>query len=499
MKTMRLIVFFLIFVIISMSAMADQGALERALAMLAESESGPPLALPAYPAVYANLMERNGRLAELGLSYDEGLVYAEAALRKQGIQPSEPPLLPLVPRTPPTAAVRTPGEFEHMSGVIIHYPVELGYDRERITFNQMLQALDGDPKVTVFLLVDNAWQQNQLNNTLSALGIAGDNFEILTVATQTIWTRDYGPIFLEEQAGDDTVQSLVDLTYQGRPIDDAVPGLLAAQFGISAYDWNVNFEGGNYMSDGEGTCFTSDGLALHNHTTPYANLEQALDDYLGCAKHIMVTHLEDEATTHIDMSAKLLDETNMIVGQYQPGAHNYATLEEMAAQIAGETNLNGDSFNVIRIPMPPEYTVSSIYGELTVFRSYTNSLLLNDKVLVPIYNIDMDAAALQVYEDFYAAKGRDVQVIPIDSEVLIELLGAVHCVTMERATAGWQEVPADDDTADDDAVDDDAVDDDAVDDDAADDDAIDDDAADDDAADDDDDDDDDDNDNGCGC
>jgi hypothetical protein len=86
---------------------------------------------------------------------------------------------------------------------------------------------------------------------------------------------------------------------------------------------------------------------------------------------------------------------------------------------------------VIRIPMPPTYQASDpYYGTVTVFPTYTNSSILNKKVLVPVYNLPQDDAGLMVYKNFFTPKG--MEVIGIDSREVIKWGGAVHCVTMER-------------------------------------------------------------------
>ena len=154
--------------------------------------------------------------------------------------------------------------------------------------------------------------------------------------------------------------------------------------------------------------------------------------YLGCEKLILVEPLSSEPTDHIDIFAKLLDPTTILVGQYAPDDLNYDRLEQTADQLASATNLAGEPFKVIRIPMPPTYEVRDPYwGWVTVFPTYTNSTILNKKVLVPVYNLPQDDAALTVYRNFFAPKG--MEVIGIDSQEIIKLGGAVHCVTMERA------------------------------------------------------------------
>ena len=83
-------------------------------------------------------------------------------------------------------------------------------------------------------------------------------------------------------------------------------------------------------------------------------------------------------------------------------------------------NLDGRSFEVARLPMNPIE-----HGTYDVNRTYTNSLILNDKVLVPIYNTELDAPALQIYAESMPG----YEIIGIDSEEVIQYLGAIHCIS----------------------------------------------------------------------
>ena len=53
---------------------------------------------------------------------------------------------------------------------------------------------------------------------------------------------------------------------------------------------------------------------------------------------------------------------------------------------------------------------------------------MNGKVLVPVYDEDtrFEAAALAVFKQAYP----DRQIVPINSDSIIQWAGAIHCVTM---------------------------------------------------------------------
>ena len=415
-------------------ASADPSSLNRALEMIASIKPPPLHNMRPDPYLYARLMEQNGRLAELGLTFQEGVAFAEAALVRQGVKSA-------VPRTfadsvgaeaPPAGPVHKPAEFEQMVGVIVSYPTT--YAPFYPTFDGILAALDGDPRLTVYLLCQDAADETMLRARIASTGRTGSNFTYLQIATDSNWTRDFGPVFIRCKDSGRQVEGIVDLTYYwgDYPLDDAFPANLANAWNMQNFPLDIEFEGGNFMTDGAGTGFACTSLTSNNRNYSRAQIEAMMKAYLGCEKLILVEPLSFELTKHIDIFAKMLDPATILVGQYEPGDQNYDRLEQVAAQLSAATNLAGKPFKVIRIPMPPTYQASDpYYGTVTVFPTYTNSTILNKKVLVPIFNLPQDDAGLTVYRDFFTPKG--MEVIGIDSQEVIKWGGAVHCVTMERA------------------------------------------------------------------
>lgn len=99
-------------------------------------------------------------------------------------------------------------------------------------------------------------------NTLGGAGIDWTtNITFVQDEFNSVWVRDYGPntIYLNE------VESLafVDWIYnRPRPKDDVIPEAIAETLGLDIYcttqlPTDLVHTGGNYMSDGMGTAFSS--------------------------------------------------------------------------------------------------------------------------------------------------------------------------------------------------------------------------------------------------
>ncbi len=71
------------------------------------------------------------------------------------------------------------------------------------------------------------------------------------------------------------------------------------------------------------------------------------------------------------------------------------------------------------------------WGVYAIWRSYTNSLTVNGRVLVPVFRARQDEQALAVYKSAMP----DYEIVPIDCSQAANGGGAVHCLTKEVVRA----------------------------------------------------------------
>jgi hypothetical protein len=129
------------------------------------------------------------------------------------------------------------------------------------------------------------------------------------------------------------------------------------------------------------------------------------------------------------MYTKLLTPTDILVidlpNQTNPDMEADAVVEQNVATLQSATNLNGDPFVVHRVVIP---SVTSLW----IYRTYTNSVIVNHVAMVPIYGRSTDQPALDVYQSIL---GPTYKVVGIDSSQIVPQGGAVHCTTMQIASA----------------------------------------------------------------
>ncbi|MCC6158049.1 MAG: agmatine deiminase family protein [Deltaproteobacteria bacterium] len=442
---------------------------------------------------YVDDMDQSGQLARLGITREQAGELWDILAARVGVVPPFK-LRRSGGKAAPVGPIRYAAEFEPQTELWMRWPV--GQGGILPTYDGMIGAV-GD-EMTVRVIVACASQENTARTHLANEGIDDANVVFSYWPTDTIWTRDYGPVFVGLGETAPQTEAIIDMSYSRpwRTNDDQIPDAAGVLTGASVYETDFVEDGGNLLTDGQGTCFATSYMFDNNPGWTLDEMEQWFADYLGCAQLIMPEPLVSEGTGHIDMFIKVIGPHTVMVGEAEAGDINQQRLDDAADLIAGATALDGTPFEVVRIPQVTDTT----FPLYPTFYTYTNGLLAGETAMVPLYNRAEDDDALAVYETAFP----DRDAVQVDAEEVIQSGGALHCVTMERQD--YTVESDDDDDADDDAADDDA-DDDMSDDDSGDDDTGDDDLSDDDADDDGDDsgDDDvaadsgDDDDDGCGC
>ena len=281
-----------------------------------------------------------------------------------------------VTTAPPTGVIRNSAEWERSQGVIIAYPYTWGLSYD------LIAEMSEDLVVTT--LVPNASQQSNVQSWYAANGVNLANCEFIIAPLNSYWTRDYGPWFIFEEGGD---MAIVDHVYnRPRPQDDVIPQVIGDLWGLDVYGMDLEATGGNHMSDGLGMSMSTWLTYNENPSLSHTEVDSIMLAYLG-NDFTVLEYIESSGIHHIDVWAKFLSPTTIIVKDVSSGNASYALLNARADQLSQMTSAWGKPYTVVRVFCPSG-------------AGYTNSLILNDKVLVPtINNAYYDNLALQVYRD----------------------------------------------------------------------------------------------------
>ncbi|MGR6087995.1 MAG: agmatine deiminase family protein [Arcticibacter sp.] len=324
--------------------------------------------------------------------------------------------------TPPTSSVRTIAEWEELQGLTISWT----------SYNSMLREIVRNAKeeTRVYILTSNP------SSTISYLasgGVDTVNVTCLQIPFNSVWCRDYGLW----SAYTNDVDSLISIDWiynRPRPADDASPVQLSAAVGVPVYQtttapWDLIHTGGNFMTDGFGTGFSSNLIIDENPNKTVAQIDTIMNRFMGISRYIKMNELPYDQIHHIDMHMKLLDEETILMGQYPTGVADGPQIEANLLYVLSNFNsVYGTPYKVVRIPMPSDNGQYPNSGGR--YFTYTNASFINKTIIVPTYNVPTDTTALRIYRD--ALPG--YKVVGINSLSSIGSLGALHCITKEMAT-----------------------------------------------------------------
>jgi len=320
---------------------------------------------------------------------------------------------------PPSEPVTLDAEFDSCEGVFVRWPFSFATS----VFAGMVDAIQD--VAVVYVVTANENNKTDCLNYLASQGVPNENIEFVFAPTNSIWIKDYGPWFVRQQ---DNSLGIIDMPYAWAPFwtnDDFFPEFLESYWGMDYYSPDMWHDGGNMMTDGHGTMMMSTYINESNPGMTTEEICEFYQDYFGQDTCYIFQAISIDLTGHIDLWAKVMNDTTILVAQMQPNDPNYQLVENHAARMAMIPTVYGTPFHIVRCPMPP---VTSYY------KSYLNSLLINHKAIVPIYNLPMDAAALDSYQ---VALGPEWDVVGVDCNGIAFAGGAVHCTTQPVPNHEW--------------------------------------------------------------
>ena len=278
-----------------------------------------------------------------------------------------------VSQTRMTQLIRQPAEFDPMQGALIRYPFGISYD--------VIKEMAED--VNVVTIVASTSEENSVLSSYQSHGVDVSHCTFLIAASDTYWTRDYGPWFIITNASE---QGVVDFTYnRPRPNDDQIPTKYAQNQSLPLFNMPLVTAGGNYMTDGQGIAISTNLVWEENSGMSHEQINQTVHDYLGITTYHVVPDVNGEYIKHIDCWGKYLSPDTIMIRQVPSSDSQYDEIEAAVSYFKNQTSCYGTLYHVARVYTPLD-------------EPYTNSFILNNKVLVPIVGDQWDDDAIASYQ-----------------------------------------------------------------------------------------------------
>ena len=356
---------------------------------------------------------------------------------------------------------RLAAEWEPALGALIAWPLDIPH--------RLVIELAADSRL--FTMVPDEEARSEAEHWFGKWGIppAKVTFILAPQGPDSWWVRDWGPFAV---FGPDGEMLLAHGQYQystpvsGRECDgdlrhifaekdslgnerinltnleDRAPDSIAVALDVDVLDLPFTFTGGNVFTDGRGLAVSSCILKNENRFIG-GNDDQLIrlaNKWLGIERYHFISNFERRGIQHIDCLLKMLDEERLLVAR-PPADHPLSEIYEkiVSEELKQLKNSFGRPFKIWRLD-------TDVYRKDDL-AAYTNSLILNQVVYVPLFGIPQDSMALVQWQQAmpgYEIKGFEYRVAeepvlhPEVREIRHRGLGwddgdALHC----RTRAVW--------------------------------------------------------------
>ncbi|HBX50633.1 MAG: hypothetical protein A2W98_00975 [Bacteroidetes bacterium GWF2_33_38] len=313
---------------------------------------------------------------------------------------------------PPSGTVRAIAEFEPMQAVIVTYLVDEWYGDGYFGIPVDLISSYSET-VKVITIVEDGAQQADVLDFYSTNGVNTANCEFFIAPADSYWSRDYSPWFV---AVNNEI-CVLDFPYDrpSRPNDDEIPVEFANAYGLDIYGMDLMQTGGNFMCDGMYAGASTDLVEEENETLTTSAIQTKIEDYMGINNYHITADPLGDYIKHIDCWGKFLDVDKILIGQVATTNSQYSEYEAMAEYWSNQISSYGTNYQVFRTYSPNG-------------QPYTNSLILNNRVFVPIVDgtgSTWNDDAIAVYQT--AMPGYEVIGFYENPETPWESTDALHC------------------------------------------------------------------------
>ncbi len=332
--------------------------------------------------------------------------------------------------------IELPAEWETQSATLLTWPHAYSDWKNNLleieaVYIQICKAISSYQKL--FIICYDEMHQAHIKEILINNSLEEHSFHLIVCKTNDTWCRDYGPLTTR---CDGSLQ--VNNFYfngWGDKYDSALDNLVSTQLyrmglfeGTQFIDRKFVLEGGSIDTDGHGALLTTSHCLLKRH--PHKDkpeIEMYLKKHLGAVTVHWLDHgaiSGDDTDSHIDNLARFVSKDTIVYCACDNETHpDYESLHQMKKQLQVLKQANSNTYKLIPIYMP---SLIQENGRILP-ASYMNFLIINQAVLVPVYAVPQDNAALETLKQCFP----DREIIDVDATALIKQSGSLHCATMQ--------------------------------------------------------------------
>ncbi len=332
--------------------------------------------------------------------------------------------------TPAADGFYMPAEWERHDRCWMAWPCRAELWKERLSgaqtaYAEVAQAIAAFEPVSMIARAEDA---------ATAAQLCGDRIEIVQMAIDDSWTRDFGPTFLRRADG-----AIAGCTwrfnawggkYRSYANDATLAQRLLERLKLRRFDAAFILEGGAIHSDGEGTVLTTESVLLNQNRNPRidrAEMEALLREWIGARQVIWLPGglADDETDGHVDNVA-CFAAPGVVLAQCcsDPSDADYDILTANLQVLDSSRDSAGRLLQVVTIEQPEPQV---LHGA-RLPRSYINFYVANGGVVMPAFGCREDSDAVRVAADLFP----DRAIIQVPADPIVVGGGGIHCITQQQ-------------------------------------------------------------------
>ena len=351
-----------------------------------------------------------------------------------------------MPKTPLEENFKMPAEWEK------HRATWIGWYHNKNDFPGKIQAIrwvygeiarkliaGGE---TVAILVQDAKHEAKARQILTKVGVDFNQIEFYCIPHNRGWMRDSGPMFVKNQAANETAVVKFKFNawakYDDWELDNQVAVKFAKRenrkiFHVKYKGRDVVLEGGAIDVNGAGTiltteeCLLDDKIQTRNPQFSRKDYEQVFAENLGAANTLWLNKgiVGDDTHGHVDDFCRFVNQNTIVLAEEKNSDDaNHRILEENRERLEDFKLENDSNPEIVRLPMPAPL----IFNKQRLPASYANFYIADETVLVPTFNDENDRTALGILAELFPTR----KICGIHAVDLVWGLGTLHCLTQQE-------------------------------------------------------------------
>jgi len=334
-------------------------------------------------------------------------------------------------------------EWKNPKGLVLVYPKDLRSSLVNC-YKELIKSVTSSSDLHELTLIIRPSAKKEIELFCQTLETKTKITVFETSKIQDIWARVFCPIYFSNNV---VFKSLYRPSYFTKnqiikySISDNQTGIdlanflkLKVNYFIHPIANNLILDGGNFISNGQGTAIVTNKIIADNQNLSTDEIKQIFKTQIGISNLIILPVEPGDITGHIDGTVRFINDSTLIVSSYpdiySKGQNNISEedyiIDKQFLDNIADTLIK--SFTVKRLvnDIPKN---DGVNGVASAFGNYINFLRIGNYLFLPQYDIPQDEISI----DFFNKNFPELTIVPIKKDIdkLSKLGGVLNCISWQ--------------------------------------------------------------------